>query len=130
MDKHKSTSMDQRPYFISAATAAARAREAYDRGELGFQNGRTECTYHYDTPNSDGQDVVCALGAALPRKTIVEGLDIGELIAIGFIATDDANSLRLLQALHDSACVSGKAEDIRTFVLLLDSFDVPVRLAA
>ncbi len=118
------------PYFLSAATAAAQARYAFEQDALGFQNGRHDCSYHYDMPGSGGRSVVCALGAALPRDVVIEGLDIGALIALDLVATDDIQALKLLQSLHDCACVSGKAEDIQTFAQLLNTFDRELPLAA
>jgi hypothetical protein len=124
-------SSTNKPFFLPIAVAASSAYDAYENGTLGFQNDRTDCLYHYN-PNSHtthSRPLTCAIGAALPQGLVPEGFDISTHIAAGFIETDDAQALSLLQALHDAACISGHRNDTRIFVWFLERLMQETQLA-
>ncbi len=95
---------------ITKAQAIAAARDYYERGKLGFQNGKIACLYLY----SDG--CRCAIGAVLDDEHIQTGAlcdgDVYDLIGTGLICVseDDAEFLSRLQAAHDDVCTATGAD--------------------
>ena len=51
------------PFKLTLDAVKAAAREAYAKGELGFQKGEQSCQY-----TGDATGAPCAVGAALPKE--------------------------------------------------------------
>jgi hypothetical protein len=94
-------------YLLTLEAVESAAREAYSRGELGFQNGEILCKY-----KGDATGAPCAVGAALPvelRDKIAEdqrlnGQDLWSLKDRGYVAFESVEAfskIRAIQAAHD-----------------------------
>lgn len=77
------------PFKLTLDAVKAAAREAYAKGELGFQKGEQSCQYKGDRTGAP-----CAVGAALPqelRDHLATRLDFGH--PVGWINGQGVSSL-------------------------------------
>lgn len=98
------------------------AKEYYDKGLLGFQNGKDRCLYDY------GDGCVCAVGAALKKHgiTVPEHRQTKKIIYLydftwlNGLSEAEIRDLIELQGAHDNVGEGRREEQVERFRLVLE----------